>query len=141
MEVDQHLAAGGSLAILADQHGGPKGCWTNFLGVPASCHKALALFSLAGNAPMFVANTRRIDGQPMRFESSCVDAVDPLDDPNEDCVSVTALTQWYNRALAKDINLAIEQYWWLHRRWRTPPPKIAKRLAKQANKHTGEQAA
>ena len=43
--------------------------------------------------------------------------------------------------LAKEIDLAIEQYWWLHRRWRTPPPKIAKRLAKQASNARSQQAA
>jgi KDO2-lipid IV(A) lauroyltransferase len=132
MEVDQHLADGGTLAILADQHAGPKGCWTNFLGVPASCHKALALFSLSSGAPMLAGSTRRLDRQPMRFESACVGVADPLDDPNGDCESVESLTKWYNRQLASDVGRAVEQYWWLHRRWREPPPRVAKRLARAA---------
>ncbi len=49
--VEEHLKNGGTLTILADQHAGPKGCWTRFMGVPASCHKALALFSLSSGAP------------------------------------------------------------------------------------------
>lgn len=132
MEVDQHLADAGTLAILADQHAGPKGCWTNFLGVPASCHKALALFSLGSGATMLAGTTRRIDGQPMKFETACVAYVDPLDDPQGHCESVTSLTKWYNNQLAKSVGEAVEQYWWLHRRWRQPPPRVAKRLAKAA---------
>lgn len=132
MEVDQHLASGGSLVILADQHGGPKGCWTNFLGVPASCHKALSLFSLGSDAPMLVGYTRRVDGKPMQFESASLGVADPLDDPHGHCESVATMTKWYNRTLAKGIDRSVEQYWWLHRRWREPPPKVAKRMAKAA---------
>lgn len=132
MEVDNHLSAGGTLAILADQHAGPKGCWTPFLGVPASCHKALALFSLASGAPMVAGATRRINGKPMQFESACIEVADPADDPDGNCDSVTTLTKWYNRQLAVSVNESVEQYWWLHRRWRQPPPRVAKRLAKAA---------
>ncbi|MEC7681070.1 MAG: hypothetical protein VX694_17480 [Planctomycetota bacterium] len=40
------------------------------------------------------------------------------------------MTQWYNQRLGLAIDQGVEQYWWLHRRWRTPPEKVAKRLAK-----------
>ncbi len=129
--VEKHLQNGGMLAILADQHAGPKGCWTDFMGVPASCHKALALFSLSTGAPMMAGYTIRIDGQPMRMESGCVAVTDPArNDPA--CQSVTSLTEWYNDRLEESVALAVEQYWWLHRRWRQPPPKVAARLAKRA---------
>lgn len=131
-QVDRHLAGGGTLAILADQHAGPKGCWTNFLGVPASCHKAVALFTLGSSAPMIVGSTRRIDGQPMKFESACIGVADPHDDPDGLCESVATLTKWCNGQLAISIGKSVEQYWWLHRRWREPPPRVAKRLAKAA---------
>ena len=129
-EVERHLEQGGILTLLADQHAGPKGCWVDFLGVPASCHKALSLFSLSSDAPMMVGSTRRVNGQPMQFEMSCSGIVDPNEDPENHCASVTTLTQWYNRRLALVIEPAVEQYWWLHRRWREPPPRVAKRLAK-----------
>jgi KDO2-lipid IV(A) lauroyltransferase len=132
MEVDEHLSGGGTLAILADQHAGPKGCWANFLGVPASCHKALALFSLSSDAPMLVGYTRRIDGKPMQFESGCFAVADPQTDAEGACESVTSLTRWYNRKLALCVDQSVEQYWWLHRRWREPPPKVARRLARAA---------
>ena len=40
------LEGRGTLGVLADQHAGPKGCWVNFFGRPASTHKAIAVFAL-----------------------------------------------------------------------------------------------
>lgn len=135
--VDAHLRDGGTLSLLADQHAGDKGLWVDFCGVPASCHKALALFSLANEAPMLVVFTRRVGGRPMQFENTMLASADPgasgltsLPDPA--CESVESMTNWYNYQLERMIDLAPEQYWWLHRRWRTPPPRVAKRLAKKA---------
>lgn len=133
--VDAHLKNGGILTLLADQHAGPKGCWVNFLGVPASCHKALSLLALSSNAPLMIGATTRIAGNPMRFQMSCSGIADPENDPDGHCESTTSLTRWYNARLANDINQSVEQYWWLHRRWRTPPPRVAARLAKAAGQH------
>ena len=131
--IDQHLQNGGTLSLLADQHAGDKGCWVDFLGVPASCHKALALFSLSSDAPMMVSYTIRKDGHPMQFEAGCVSIADPVVD-TEICASVTTLTTWYNEQLAIAIAKAPEQYWWLHRRWRQPPQRVLKRLAKNSDR-------
>jgi KDO2-lipid IV(A) lauroyltransferase len=128
--VDKHLQSGGTLSLLADQHAGDRGCWVNFMGVPASCHKALALFTMISDAPMLVGYTRRLNDQPMQFESGVVAVADPRVDPTGVCQSVDSLTQWYNEHLAAIVSQSVEQYWWLHRRWRTPPPKIAQRLAR-----------
>ena len=130
--VDRHLQGGGILAMLADQHAGNRGVWQPFMGVPASCHKALALFVLGGKVPMAVVNTRRIDGRPLRLQT-CVDGIiDPDRDPDHPALqSVEGLTRWYNDRLAEGVSHAVEQYWWLHRRWRSPPRRVLKRLAKQ----------
>lgn len=129
--VQRRLEEKGILSLLADQHAGDKGCWVNFLGVPASCHKALALFALSSEAPMLVGATRRT-GKPMQFEFVCTGLADPKNDPEGHCQSVATLTNWYNGRLAEAIGQGVEQYWWLHRRWRTPPERVAKRLAKAA---------
>lgn len=132
--IDEHLRRGGVLSLLADQHAGPKGAWVPFCGVLASCHKALALFAMTSGAPMLAVFTRRLGGRPMQFESGCLGLVDPQCDPAQYSQSVTSLTHWYNGQLEQIIDRAPEQYWWLHRRWRTPPAKIAKRLAKPAQR-------
>ncbi len=131
VEVERHLAEGGILSLLADQHAGPKGCWVDFMGVPASCHKALALFSLSSGAPMLVTCTRRLESRPMQFELACYGDADPNEKGAAQCASVRALTEWYNERLAIAIDQSVEQYWWLHRRWRQPPEKVAKRLEKK----------
>lgn len=128
--VERVLAAGGTLSLLGDQHAGEKGCWVDFMGRPASCHKAVALFTLTSGAPELVAYVRRLDG-PMRFEIGVVDVVDPaqLDDS---LAGVRPLTQWYNRRLEEMIREAPEQYWWIHRRWKGQPPQRRRRRSKTA---------
>jgi len=128
--IDRHLATGGALSLLADQHAGTKGCWVDFMGADASCHKALALFSLTSSATMVVGYTRRLE-RPMLFESGVVGVADPLNDPTGICAGVRPLTQWFSDRLAEAIAPGIEQYWWVHRRWRTKPVK-ARNIARAA---------
>jgi Kdo2-lipid IVA lauroyltransferase/acyltransferase len=120
-EIQKLLSEGGTLALLADQAAGPKGCWVEFLGAQASCHKGLALFTLSSGAPMVVVgNTRSKD--PLRFEISVLGIADP-EQPGEHLGSVQSLTRWYNQCLEQIIRRYPEQYWWVHRRWKGAPPK------------------
>lgn len=120
-QIQELLSKGGNLTLLADQHAGPKGCWVDFLGKPASCHKGLALFTLSSGAPMVVVCSVR-KGAPMNFELSVLGIADPVDG-GEHLSSVPSLTRWYNGCLEKIIRSFPEQYWWVHRRWREPPPQ------------------
>ena len=129
-QIDQILANGETLSLLGDQHAGPKGCWVDFFGRLASCHKAIALFTLTSGAPLLLGYCRR-DGKPLRFEQSVVGIVDPRDS-GEEAGGVKPLTQWYNRALEKTVRVAPEQYWWLHRRWKGTPPTRKSRSNKVA---------
>ena len=120
-QIQTVLETGQALALVGDQHAGPKGCWVDFLGRPASCHKAIGLFTLTSGAPLLVlAATRR--GQPMQFDFEILGLADPeQDDPA--CANVTTLTQFYNDHLGAAIRAHPEQYWWIHRRWKGTPPK------------------
>lgn len=121
------LDTGGTLALLGDQHAGDKGCWVRFLGRLASCHKAVAVFTIAGGAPMAVCYARRV-GKPLHFEVGMEGVIDPQHGGRE-VGGITQLTEWYNQMLEQIILEAPDQYWWLHKRWRDPPAKIKKRLA------------
>lgn len=127
-QIQELLQAGGNLSLLADQYAGPKGCWVDFLGHPASCHKGLALFTLSSGAPMMVCSNIRKQ-QPLQFELHVLGVADPKKD--EDYLnSVQTLTRWYNQCLESAIRVFPEQYWWVHRRWRgEPPPKRSARIA------------
>jgi len=129
-QVQEILDEGRILTILGDQHAGTKGCWVEFLGRPAACHKAVALFTLNGKAPMMVSYCRHLD-EPLQFEIGCMGVADPLDLPDS-LQDVKSLTQWYNDRLGDAIRLAPEQYWWLHRRWRDKPVRRAPSQIPQA---------
>ncbi len=120
-QVQNVLASGGVLSLLGDQHAGQKACWVNFLGRPASCHKAIALFPMTSGAPLLAAATTR-EGSPLKFKISLLGALDPAQSPSE-VSSVPAVTQWYNDRLEEAIRLVPHQYWWVHRRWKGTPPK------------------
>ncbi len=112
------MADGGTITLLADQAAGPKGCWVEFFGRPASTYKAIALLSLANDAPLVVSCVRRL-GEPLHFELCAYDMVDPCRDHQR--WDVRSLTEWYTQRLERLIRRAPEQYWWVHRRWKGEP--------------------
>jgi len=122
------LAAGGTMAFLADQYAGPKGCWVEFFGRPASAHKAIALLALDNNAPLAVCSARRT-GQPLHLEMRAEAIADPHQ-PDTELGSVRELTQWYTGRLEEIIRRTPQQYWWLHRRWKdTRQPRRRRKKA------------
>lgn len=125
-QIDAVLQRGGTLMLLGDQSAGPKGCWVTFFGRPASCHKAVALFSLVNRAPMLLAYSRRI--KPLQFEMGVAAEFDPTRD---EVLGVKQLTQWYNDHLERVIRDEPRQYWWLHNRWKNKPHWHAKRTRRQ----------
>ena len=126
---DTLLGTGGTLVLVGDQHAGDKGVWIDFFGRPASCHKALALFTLLNKAPMLVTYVRRL-GRPMWFEVGLAEQFDPAAPGESDLGGVTELTQWYNDILEDEIRRAPDQYWWLHNRWRDAPAGKRRRKRK-----------
>lgn len=120
-QAEEVLQTGGILALLGDQHASHGGCVVDFLGRPAACHKAVALFALLNRAPIMVATCSRAD-RPLHFRMGMDAAVEPAENP-EEYDSVEALTQWYNDALAARIRQQPDQYWWLHDRWKNVKPR------------------
>ena len=118
-QVNAILRNGGTLSLLGDQHAGEKGCWVEFLGRLASCHKAVALFTLTTGAPELVTYVRRL-GKPLQFEVGVVGVADPAT-WDSSLAGVKPLTRWYNERLEEMILAAPEQYWWVHRRWKGQP--------------------
>lgn len=127
-QIVQVLGAGGTMTFLADQYAGPKGCWVEFFGRPASAHKAIALLALDNNAKMSVCCSRRLE-RPMHFEMHNYATIDPQAVGNS-VGTVRDLTQWYSTRLEELIRRTPDQYWWLHRRWKdTREKKPSKKAA------------
>lgn len=120
--VESALAQGQNLTLLGDQYAGDKGIWVEFMGRPASCHKALALLTLSSGAPMVVVASRRTTG-PLQFAVDFGGAADPQNLPDE-LQSVRGLTEWYNQKIADQALGYPDQYWWVHKRWK---PKTNRR--------------
>lgn len=128
--IDDVLKAGGLLVVLGDQSAGPKGCWIDFFGKPASYHKAIALFPLISGAPLLIVYSIR-SGKPLQFELGLCDVADPKT-LGAGLQGVAPLMQWYNDALEKLVRRTPAQYWWVHRRWKCEPPVRRKSAASQA---------
>jgi KDO2-lipid IV(A) lauroyltransferase len=118
-QIAQLLEQGGTLVLLGDQSAGAKACWVDFFGRPASTHKAVALFTLSGNAPTTVCGVIR-KGRPLQFEMHISDFLDPQEVERE-IGTVKGLTKWYTACLENLIQSAPDQYWWVHRRWKGAP--------------------
>ncbi len=118
------LRAGGKVATLGDQDAGPKGVFVNFFGRPASAHKAVALMAIEFDAPMVVVGVvRRTSlnrGQIGPYEIITEEAIDPAEYAGRPD-AVRAITQRYHDAIARLIRRSPEQYFWLHRRWKSQP--------------------
>jgi KDO2-lipid IV(A) lauroyltransferase len=122
------LEENGAIGLLGDQAAGPKGCWVDFFGRPASVHKAIGVFALSAEAPVLVCTATR-QGRLLDFVLRVEGMADPAGDSPE-TADLTALSQWYTGLLENAIRREPSQYWWVHRRWREKPRKA--RVARPA---------
>ena len=124
-QIERVLSHKGTMAFLADQYAGDKGCWVEFFGRPASAYKAIALLAMEHQAPVAVCASPRL-GQTMHFEMVLEAMTDPRNGGDE-TATIPALTQWYTSALESAIRRDPGQYWWLHRRWKDTRKKRGER--------------
>jgi KDO2-lipid IV(A) lauroyltransferase len=75
---------------------------------------------------MMVSLNHRL-GSMLSFELEMVDTIDPLQEHDPRLASVESITKWYNQCLENGIRKSPDQYWWVHRRWREPPPRLRKK--------------
>lgn len=118
------MQKGGNLAMLCDQDAGPRGLFVDFFGHPASTFKSIALLALEYDAVIVVGYSIRCpDGFEecswSRFEVGCEALIDPRTISGSDPVG--EITAQYTAALERAIRRAPEQYFWLHRRWKSEP--------------------
>ncbi len=129
----QLLEEGGRFALLGDQDAGRGGIFVDFFGKPASTLKTIALLAQQYNALICVGCSRRLPERGEhweRFELSVEEIIDPqhLETDNP----LVEITQKYTSALERAVRRAPEQYFWLHKRWKTAPgDREARRLARK----------
>jgi len=109
---------GGFVGMVADQDAGRGGLFVEFLGPPASVFRGPAYFAYRLGCPILPgAIFRQADGMH-RLTVAAPLFPDPTWDEE---TAVRRLTEQHTRALARFIYQAPEQYFWVHRRWKTQP--------------------
>lgn len=122
----QLLEKGGNIGMLCDQDAGPRGVFVDFFGTPASTFKSIALLALEYDALIMIGYSIRCadcadDDFWSRFEVGCEAVIDPRAIKSADPVG--EITQQYTSALERAVRRAPEQYFWVHRRWKSEPRK------------------
>ncbi|MBI1310318.1 lipid A biosynthesis acyltransferase [bacterium] len=123
-EMQDRMQNGRHVALLADQDAGSRGCFVDFFGRPASTYKSIALLALRYDALICVGYAVRLpdashSNRWVRYELGCEAVIDPreLSDGNQ----IQELTQKFTSALESAIRRHPDQYFWVHRRWKSKP--------------------
>jgi Kdo2-lipid IVA lauroyltransferase/acyltransferase len=118
-QVPRALRAGRVVGVVLDQDARESGVWVPFFGHPSSTPRGAALFALRFNTPVFTIAAIRLPGK-LRYRV-VLDQVIPRrrGDLETDIVQLTADLTARLEAVIRD---APEQYFWFHKRWKTPPP-------------------
>jgi len=108
------LKVGEAVGLISDQDAGKKGVFVTFFGRKASAPSGAAQLALKYHAPIVVSMTKRIS--PGRYKSIIREVAVYPDD------SIESVTQRYTTVMEDIIRENPEQYFWMHRRWKTRPP-------------------
>ncbi len=106
-----------AVGMLVDQDERSSGVFVDFFGHPASSSRGAAAFHLLQKSPVvlftcaYVGSRVEITFERIAFSASGVTDQD-----------VPVLTARIQQALERRIRQHPEQYFWMHRRWRTRPP-------------------
>lgn len=114
------LRKGGAVALVADQNARAGAEFVDFFGVPAATARGPALLAVRTGALFIAAAAFGLPDDPGRYRVEFRSL--PLPDTGDPEEDVRRLTRAYMAALEEMIREAPEQYFWLHRRWKTRPP-------------------
>lgn len=109
------------IALLADQDARDRGAFVPFFGRPSSTPKGPAELALRTGVPLVMGFIRRSPDGRHEIEVRPPLTVPDLHAPG----AVEALTACHTAILEAEIRRHPEAWFWLHRRWKTPPPKAS----------------
>ncbi len=126
----------GMATLLCDQDAGGRGIFVDFFGRPASTFKSIALLALEYDAMIIVGGGRRLaHAESARtnwvpFELATQAVIDSRD--FESSNALQELTQAFTTALEQLIRRSPEQYFWVHRRWKSEPRRRKRDMQRAA---------
>ena len=107
------------IGLVGDQDAGPEGYFTEFLGRQASVFRGTAYFAWKLKVPIITGFIYR---QPDGRHKLIVDEPFGVEPDWDEETAIARLTETHTRRLDAAVRKAPDQYFWLHRRWKTRPP-------------------
>ncbi len=122
-EILKTVSEGGTVGILLDQNVARKeGVFVDFFGRPACTNKGMALIAARTKAPVIPAFIRRVNRE--LHEIYLGDEI-PFVETGDKEADLLTNTQAYTRAIEDFIRKYPDQWFWMHRRWKTRPIEAA----------------
>ena len=115
------LKAGRVVGIMGDQDARQSGVFVDFFGRPASTARGPAVLALRSGAVLATFYAIRLPGWRPRYEVF-IAPLEVVDGRRGRAGRVAVLTQAFTTRLEERVREHPGQYFWLHRRWKTPPP-------------------
>ena len=119
-----------AIGLVADQNGGRDAVFVDFFGKIAATEPGPAQLALKFGAPMVVGAAIRTGPGQFRILSQQVEI--KKDD------TIETLTQRHVKILEGFIRQYPEQYFWLHRRWKTRPPATTRFQGSEVSRGQGK---
>jgi KDO2-lipid IV(A) lauroyltransferase len=116
------LRAGDFLAMLPDQDARKVGVHVPFFGRPASTHTGPARLAIRSDCPIVVGFLERTGSGRFRMRLDAV--LEPRPGAEEEG-EVLRLTRELTAVIEQAVRRRPDHWYWLHRRWKTPPPASA----------------
>jgi KDO2-lipid IV(A) lauroyltransferase len=110
---------GAFLGMLPDQDARKIGIHVPFFGRPASTLTGPARLAIAANVPVVIGMMERAGRG--RFRAWVVRILEPSPGADERA-EIERLTREVNEAFEEVIRARPDHWYWIHRRWKTPPP-------------------
>lgn len=119
----KELRRGNVIGLVADQDAGKDGVFVEFLGRKASTYTGPALLTYNGKSDLYLAGC--IWDRPGHYTVSIqlVQSVEESGKYADVEEAIPDITRKWSKALEKLVERYPEQYFWLHRRWKTRPPE------------------
>jgi KDO2-lipid IV(A) lauroyltransferase len=116
------LKRGGFLGMLPDQDARKIGIHVPFFGRPASTLTGPARLAIAAKVPILIAVMERAERG--RFRARMVRVIEPSSGADEE-TEIYRITREVNETFEGAIRARPDHWYWIHRRWKTPPPHPA----------------
>lgn len=114
----RHLKKGGFAAFLVDQDARHTGIVADFFNKPAATHTGPAVLALRLNLPIVPIFDVRL--RPEQHKMVVMSPIYPPEDlPRKE--AIRWITKEHLRAVEQIVKRYPEQYFWLHKRWKTQP--------------------